>query len=655
MSPEPYPDDRICQVGSCWVLRSGAAIAGARVASPIRVEGRLPVAAEDRATTAMEEPSQTEEPPATAGNGFISRLVSPLKQHWQDLLAVLLSMTISLLTAVYSTGARPSNLDVAWGNEDSIPGYSAAKSMIANGWWTPNPDLGYPFTQDSTSFPAPDFIALWLLKALTFLTGNPFTSLNVFYLLTFPAAALAGYLLFRFSRVSVWTSALLATSLALLPWHFERFEHLFLANYAFFLIGLLLIAVIMRGLPDTEWSKPYAKSAVFGSAALAVVVGLGGTYCAAFTTLVGAFALGAQFLAGRKVRDSIRSLLVLLLIPMTLGIALAAIQLSAVYKVTKPIARSPFESEIFGGQFYSLFRIANDSLGSGLIPKPLRDLTAYGLVDGGWEGDAFNNLISFGAILLTCCLLLMALASTSVQHRRAQHLLEQVGPWLLLFAISVALFVTTGVGSVIAAALSPAIRAWGRLSVMVVAIALVVLGLLLTNWWKSKRARAVFVVVFCMMAVVTVADPIVKPNPVEVKFGQAVERNVAPYVATAESKLASGCPVLELPISLYPEVPPTERSLDYSGLIPYLYSTDLRWSYGAVKTTDEGQWVKKNLDKPPAEQIALAKKAGFCALQLDMFGYPVADVAGVKATYEKLLGPPISVSNDKRWVMFTLG
>ncbi len=527
--------------------------------------------------------------------------------------------------------------------------------MIEHGWWTPNPDLGYPFVQDSSSFPALDFIALVAVKLLTLLTHNPFISINLYYLIGFPATALAGYLLFRVARVSTWIAAILGTSIALLPWHFERFQHIFLANYSFLLIGLAVIAVVTRGAVDRPWVKPRTKWAFYGSVLAAAIVGLGGSYYAVFTALVGGLALVGQFIAGRRIRDSVRSAVVLLIVPVLLGITVLATKIGAIYAVTDPPTRAPYESELYGGKLYTLFRIAPDSIGADLIPQDLRTLAPYGEPGNGFEGNAFNNAIGLAAVVITCLLLAVALAGSAHEYKRGQSLVELTKRWLFLFVIATGLFVASGFGSVITATLSPLIRAWGRLSVMVIAIALVVLGLVMTAWLISRRARPALYALLAVMTVLTLADPVVNSHHVDTSFGSSLKRNVAPYVATAESRLPSGCPVLELPISLYPEVPPTYRSLDYSGLIPNLYSTDLRWSYGAVKTTDEGQWVKKNLDKPPAEQIALAKKAGFCALQLDMFGYPVADVAGVKATYEKLLGPPISVSNDKRWVMFRLG
>lgn len=609
-------------------------------------------------TARLQSPKSTEGPrvedtPRESVGRFADALAA-IRRRQHDLLAALLCMLVSTAAAVYSTGARPSNLGLIWGRGDATVSYAAAKSIIENGWWTPNPDLGYPFVQDGTSFPAPDFLALWAIKAIGAVTQDPFSAINIYFMLGFPLVAVSGYALLRYAGTGVWIATLLATSLALIPWHFERFAHLFLANYSFLLVGLLVVAVAMKRSLDGPWSETTTKLLVVGASLMAVCVGLGGTYAAAFITLIGGIALAGQFLAGRPIRSSLRSVAALLLVPITLGVALFVVQLSAIYKVTVPISRGAFESELYGGKFYTLFRIAPDSIASGFIPRPLRELAPYGQPGGGWEGDAFNNLVTFSAIVVTCLLVLVTLAGTSPKYTRGQSLLERVQPWLLLFVISSALFVATGVGSVIAGALSPQIRSWGRLSIVVIAIALVVLGIALTLWWKSQRGRVALTVLLIGMACVTLADPIVNPHRADVVQGESLEETLQPYVNRAEQQLAANCPVLELPISMYPEEFPIERSADSSELLPYLYSTDLRWSYGGVKTTEEGRWAKKNLEKPPAEQVALAKNAGFCALQLDMFGYPVAAEHEVRATYTKLLGNPISVSSDKRWMMFRL-
>lgn len=568
-----------------------------------------------------------------------------------DIAAALGCSLVAFFGAVISIGARPANLGVSWGGDDALPAYAAAKAMLDNGWWTPNPDLGYPYVQDTSSFPTPDWLAFLIIKIFTMLTDNPFSAVNLYFLVGFPATALAGYLLFRYVRISIPVAAILATSFALLPWHFGRFVHVFLANYSFVLIGLLAIAIILRGSLDRPLKTPGTKIALATALTAAVIAGLGGTYMAFFTTIVGGVGLLGQILAGRGIRSSIRSILVLCVVPVTLGLAIIATGVSSVYRVTTPITRGVYESEMYGGQIYSLFRIAPGSLGANLIPEKLRTLTNHAVT--GFEGNALNNFVSFAAIIVTAILLLTALASTDV-FSRAKTLIEQTRPWLLLFSIALAFFVSTGLGSVFAATISPSIRAWGRLAVVVVAIAMVILGIALTIWQRSRKAHSLFVVVLIGLGVITVLDPIAGQRPLDTAAGRIQQQVMTPYVERAEQVLAPDCPVLEVPITLYPEAPAKERAADYSGLIPYLYSTQLRWSYGALKFTDEGKWLKHNLDKPPAEQVELARQAGFCALQLDMYAFPEAQEADIKATYQSILGPPISTSSNNRWVMFNL-
>ncbi len=596
-------------------------------------------------------------PGPVMGRGRLNRhahVARVVRRHWQDLTALATSAFITLACAVLATNARPSNLGVAWGKGDAIYGYSIAKAMIENGWWTPNPDLGYPYIQDQSSFPTPDFVALGTIKVLSILTGDPFSSINLYYLLGFPLAALAAFVLFRVAGVSTWISAVLSIALALIPWHFERFPHTFLSNYAFALIGLALIALVLREAPDQDRALSRTKWIFFGSIVAAVLVGLGGPYYAAFTIFVGFAAILGQFLAGRRPSDSVRSILIMLTLVITLGFAIVISQLNSLYRVTDPITRQPFESELYGGRLYTFFRIANGSLGAEFIPKPLRDLASRGVSGSAWEGDAFNSIITLAAFGLTCTLLITFLAGGASERLRGRVLFDNIRTWLLLFIITSGIFVSAGAGSVFASSISPTIRAWGRASIMITAITMVVLGISLTYLWGRAKFRKLLVVVVTALGVLAIVDPVASANRIDIAFGKSLEGNVEPYVAAAEAALKPGCPVLELPISLFPEVPPTERSLDYSGLIPYLYSSELRWSYGAVKTSEEGRWVYDHLKKPPAEQIELAKEAGFCALQLDMFGYPVDKETQVKETYTDLLGAPIAISSDRRWVMFDL-
>ena len=123
------------------------------------------------------------------------------------------------------------------------------------------------------------------------------------------------------------------------------------------------------------------------------------------------------------------------------------------------------------------------------------------------------------------------------------------------------------------------------------------------------------------------------------------------YVSQLEGRLAERCPVLELPLVPYPESPPVNGMTDYSHLWTYVYSEGLRWSYGGLKGTSNGQWGQDAADDPSA-LAARAQEAGFCGVQVDTKSF-ASDADLVK--YLEALGYPDLTSSSGRWLYFDLG
>ena len=93
------------------------------------------------------------------------------------------------------------------------------------------------------------------------------------------------------------------------------------------------------------------------------------------------------------------------------------------------------------------------------------------------------------------------------------------------------------------------------------------------------------------------------------------------FVAQMEAALPAGAMVFQLPIMEFPEAPvPGVPSYDH--FRPYLYSKQLRFSYGSMKGRPREQWQqdlgKVTFDKA-VEQI---KARGFAAIYINRNGFP---------------------------------
>ena len=88
-----------------------------------------------------------------------------------------------------------------------------------------------------------------------------------------------------------------------------------------------------------------------------------------------------------------------------------------------------------------------------------------------------------------------------------------------------------------------------------------------------------------------------------------------------EAVLPAGAMVFQLPIMEFPEAPaPGVPSYDH--FRPYLYSKQLRYSYGSMKGRPREQWQQDLGKVPLAKAVEQIKDRGFAAIYINRNGFP---------------------------------
>ena len=88
-----------------------------------------------------------------------------------------------------------------------------------------------------------------------------------------------------------------------------------------------------------------------------------------------------------------------------------------------------------------------------------------------------------------------------------------------------------------------------------------------------------------------------------------------------EAALPAGAMVFQLPIMEFPESP-APGVPPYDHFRPYLYSKQLRFSYGSMKGRPREQW-QQDLGKVPFEKaVAEIQDRGFAAIYINRNGFP---------------------------------
>jgi phosphoglycerol transferase len=111
--------------------------------------------------------------------------------------------------------------------------------------------------------------------------------------------------------------------------------------------------------------------------------------------------------------------------------------------------------------------------------------------------------------------------------------------------------------------------------------------------------------------------------------------------------------IFELPHLSFFEGLPVNRTYDYEPVSLYLQSRQLRWSYGAMKGRDAGDWQLDLLDRPLEEVVERLALVGFAGITVDRQGY--SDGGGdIERRLAGLLQASAVQSANGRYVFFDL-
>jgi phosphoglycerol transferase len=541
---------------------------------------------------------------------------------------------------------------------DALLHLGYVQNMVDSGWYLEGPRLGAPFGQEHHDYPIGfDNLHLAILRVLVELTGEAPTSVTLFYLLTFPLAALSTFWAMSKLRVPAPVAVVGAVVFALLPFHFLRNTgHLFLAAYYTVPLSCYLVIATLEGQRffglRQRWASLSTTRRVVElgvPAVLAFLIASGGAYYAVFTIVLLVAATAIGWLRTRSRRLALSGLALCALITAFAGLnSLPTLLYRLDHGPNADVpSRAETETELHGLRPVTLILpIEGHRVG------PLASL-ARRYDNFPTTGEHGESLGAVGAIGLVGLLVvgLGAMTGTFARGRRwARHRAVAT-----LTVMSILLAVTGGGSSVIALLVTGQLRAWSRISIFIGFFAVLAVCLFLGYLWRRQRAdrkRALMAVALIGLVAVAALDQTSDrfiPAYDAVRAQYASEREFAQHV---EQLLPQGAAIYQLPYRPYLEGGPREASGDYEPLRGYVQSRALRWSYGGMKGREAG-WQLYAYGRPPAQALPIVALAGFSALWVDRLAY--ADRGGAtEAEIATILGLDPIVSPDQRFAVFDL-
>lgn len=237
---------------------------------------------------------------------------------------------------------------------------------------------------------------------------------------------------------------------------------------------------------------------------------------------------------------------------------------------------------------------------------------------------------------------------------------------LALFNLVAFLFSTVGgFDTLFTLLVTPSIRSWGRMAIVIGLLSLAAVGLLLDAGVRRfllprlrGRRPAVRVAAAAVPAALVLAFALFDQLPSNAWTSTGTEAEEfasdAAYGAAVQAATPSGGIVLQLPYLAFPESEPLNDMTDYDPLRGFLHTDDVRWTYGALKGTPRAAWSGRVSDLPPEQLAVAAAGSGVAGIHVDRFGYPERDASAVEDGLRSVLGPPAVESDDDRFAFYDL-
>ena len=530
---------------------------------------------------------------------------------------------------------------------------ATVKDVVEHGWFWHNPDLGAPFGQANYDFAAPfgDLVHYVIVELLALVLGDPVLVFNAFFLLCFPLIAMVTYAVMRDLGAAPGVALVAGVLFAFLPYHALRNQsHLFLTSYYSIPLAVWLVVSLAEGRRLFSRDARRRTLLIVGAC---FVVGAASNYYAVFALVVLLTVVPVAAIARRSPRIALQGLAVTALVAGTFALCHApAIVYPLVHGANDNVAqREARESELFGLKLAYM-----------VIPRPEHRVgfmarrgelyfRTTALRSEGFDAS-LGTVATLGLLAAIIVLLATGLGGAAASVRRSR--IAAAG------AVALASFVVGtigGISTLIAYELTPQVRAWNRLSLVIAFASLLAVALLLTALGDRLRARGrpawLLGVVVATVGVVGILDqtsPLDAPDHAAIAAAWKVDED---FAATMQDRFPAGTKVLQLPYMSYPENGPVVGLGDYDLLKGYLHSSGVRWTYGAVRGRPS-DWLAQHQGLAPDQLAACAAAAGFGAVYVDRAGYADGGAA-ITAALEKLAGPGTSArSADGRLQFFVL-
>lgn len=567
-----------------------------------------------------------------------------------DIVACILAAGLGVLIVICRLGL--------WGDGIKVPityaGDAIYEMVYVNGlkeriWNDFIPRLGAPFGMDTVDWPIGRTLDYAIIKALSFVTPDAFTLINLYWLTAIGLAAGFATLLLRYLSLDrVWAVSF-GILFAIIPFTFFRnVAHLALVHFAVpggVFLGLLLAQgkslVPFRGAAATQ---PFGTSQLRIFAILAAVAaGLVFPYWAFFTCICIAIGCCIGFVRTKSVSVIITAALLLLIVA-----AAKLVDMTPTFVhwhrhgMSKALQyRNVADADIYGLTIRQMLRpvMAN--------PVPVLRKIHDKISAAGFPNDQNeSSAAALGTLAAAGFLLLVFVAICRPSGRMLGDDRIRI---LSAFVIAFVLIAEVGgFGSLFNIFVAREFRTYNRVSPFIALFCLAAVGVILDRALRRKG-----LVVRSLTAGAVVCFGVIDQIPVRLfdnpsRFQRYAEDRR--FFSELEARLAPQAMIFQLPNTPLPPAEHLGTMDDYANVRPYLHTKALRWSWGTM-VGRYNDWPTKVASLQPQELLRQLVLAGFEGILLNRYGYP--DRMKEQKIAESL-GAEAQFGASKEWAFFDL-
>ena len=232
------------------------------------------------------------------------------------------------------------------------------------------------------------------------------------------------------------------------------------------------------------------------------------------------------------------------------------------------------------------------------------------------QGESWGNYIGIIGLLSIFTLIFFSLKSLSKEWKTLEVSCLLAINWILLFSL------IGGINLILGVFNFQFYRAPSRLVIFIYCILLLYLSLK-CSLLDNKKIRF-FLLIFIL--VVGLLDNLPRPN---YAFQKPIAEKILSdqkMVLIMEEKLPPKSMILQLPFMEFPEVGPTKNMQDYEHFRPYLFTNNLKFSYGNNKGRGKESWKKKIKFNENENFIEDLESFGFNGIFINKKGYEKNDL-----------------------------